>query len=340
MFQATSMPMRKVEQADEDLPELEPLEDKTEPLLLRSKRTERAEKRQKRRDKKHKVTSCVTHLLDLPHELVLEILYYCQPSTLFNLLRVSKAYRAFLHDEEERIAYTVCDFRYRCLRKCFHVPTLLRDVDLAAHASLQSMDRVELKNALTKPYQHVQPPDPTFVCTCFACLLRWTSLNIIPDFAHWQDNLDAGEPIPIIQRGRQPDWNKRLVGGHADIVRKAMVSPFWHSRLLEEHLKSTVRAISRHAANKGNKRRRFRLTLEDIASGTDRFLERSGPPTADIPFMRDNYYMLEAFLPNRGWNGEESRWMYVPQEQHDTDVNIVVSWARWRARLAEERSNS
>ncbi|KAF7516765.1 hypothetical protein G7054_g14027 [Neopestalotiopsis clavispora] len=331
--------MRKdVEQVDEEH-HLEPLEDKTEPLLLRSKRTERAEKRQRLREKKNKVKSSVTHILDLPHELVLEILYYCRPSTLFNLVRVSKAYQAFIRAEEESIAYNVCDFRYRCLRKCFHTPLLLKDVDTDAHASLQSMDRVELKNALTKPYQHVHPPDPTLICTCFACLLRWTSLNIIPDFAHWQENLDAGEPIPIIPRGKQPGWNRKLVGQHAGIVHKAIVSPLWHSRLLQEHLRSTMRAISRHAANKGNKRRRFRLTQEDVDAETDHFLERSGPPTVDIPYMRDNYYMLEAFLPNRAWNGEQARWMYVPQEQHETDVKIVVSWAKWRARIAETQRN-
>lgn len=44
--------------------------------------------------------------------------------------------------------------------------------------------------------------------------------------------------------------------------------------------------------------------------------------------------MLEAFLPNRGWNQEADRWMYMPAEQHETDLKIVVSWAKWRAEKA------
>ncbi len=68
------------------------------------------------------------------------------------------------------------------------------------------------------------------------------------------------------------------------------------------------------------------MTEEDERSGTDAFLARSGPPTFDIPFHRDEYYMLEAFLPNRGWNTDEGRWMYLPEDQHNRDVELV--WRR------------
>lgn len=318
----------------------EPMVDLTERLTLHSKRTERAQKRQQRRVEKTKVQSHVSNILDLPYEIVLEILSYCQPSTIFSLCGVNRAYRGFIQMEETRIADSICDLRYGCLRRCFHTPVLLEDVNPDAHAALKSTDRVELKNALKKPYQHVQAPDPDLICTCFICLFRWTALNIILDFAHWQDNLDHGEPIPVIQRGRNPEWNRKLLAEHAWIVRKALRSPLSHALLLERHLQSTTRAIRRHAANKGNKRRRFRMTLEDVESGTDRFLERSGPPTLDLPFMRDNYYMLEAFLPNRGWSGDQERWMYQPQSQHDTDLRIAVTWAKWRADRAAAQAAS
>ncbi|KAH6645197.1 hypothetical protein BKA67DRAFT_587155 [Truncatella angustata] len=313
-----SSKIRKDEQLGDE--ELEPLEDKTEPLQRRSKRTERAERKQKQKVEKHKVESQVTHILELPHELVLEILYYCQPSTLMNLRRTSRAYRDVLLQEESRILDRVCDLRYRCLRKCFHPPVLLK------HGGTQ-------KRAQKTIPAH-SAPDPALICTCFICLLRWNSLNIILDFAHYQNDLERGNPLPIMPRGIFPENNRKLLDDHATIVRKALESPLWHARILEEHLRSTTRAISRHAANKGNKRRRFRMTKEDMESESDRFLERSGPPTADIPYMRDNYYMLETFMPNRGWNLEENRWMYLPKEQHDTDLNIVVSWARWRAQQA------
>lgn len=50
--------------------------------------------------------------------------------------------------------------------------------------------------------------------------------------------------------------------------------------------------------------------------------------------------MLEAFLPNRGWNQEADRWMYMPADQHDTDLRIVVSWAKWRAEKAAASSKT
>lgn len=85
------------------------------------------------------------------------------------------------------------------------------------------------------------------------------------------------------------------------------------------------RSIRRHASNKGNRRRRFLLTDADETAGTDAFFERSGPPTIDYPYHRDNYYMLEAYLPNRSWSGDAKRWLYVPADQHARDVAHIMA---------------
>ena len=130
----------------------------------------------------------------------------------------------------------------------------------------------------------------------------------------------------MIERGRNPVWNQKLVKANAEVVSRAMREPIWYACILEAHLGYTVRAIRRHSENKGNKRRRFRMTKEDERAGTDLFLERSGPPTVDFPFHRDNYYLLEAYLPNRGWNGDEARWMYMDARQHDADVARLAEW--------------
>jgi len=72
-----------------------------------------------------------------------------------------------------------------------------------------------------------------------------------------------------------------------------MHSPLLLAAVYEKYLRSIVRSIRRQRENKGNKRRRFRMSEEDVASETDAFLERSGPPSLEIPYMRDKYYMLE-----------------------------------------------
>ncbi|KAK3386839.1 hypothetical protein B0H63DRAFT_468471 [Podospora didyma] len=202
-------------------------------------------------------------------------------------------------------------------------------VDPSAHAALQNPERQELLTVHKKPFQHIQPPDPSFTCTCLTCMLRWNCLCLVVDFAYWQKNLDTGEPISVIPRGTTPKWNRDLVARNASIVVKALRSPLWHARILEAHLASTIRSIRRHGLNKGNRRRRFRMADEDVHAETDVFLERSGPPTLDFPYHRDNYYMLEAFLPNRSWISERKKWVYLPAEQHDNDVEIAIRWEAW-----------
>lgn len=188
--------------------------------------------------------------------------------------------------------------------------------DQAILQALQSPLRPETQTMYSKPYQHVQPPDLTLVCTCMTCVLRWNSLCLAIDFAHWQDDLDSGKPLSIIPRGNQPQWNKDLLARNAAMVVKSLKSPLWYIRILEMHLVSIIRSVRRHGQNKGNQRRvsslppftphrlvtdgsmpqRFQMTEAEARIETDAFLERNGPPTVDFPFHRDNYYMLEAFL--------------------------------------------
>ncbi|KAK7963887.1 hypothetical protein PG988_010861 [Apiospora saccharicola] len=368
--------LRRGEQPSSDEEEeLEPLEDKTEALTLRSKKTERTQKKQQLLAAKQKAKPAPRGLLDLPYELLLEILYLLRPSDLFNLRRAGKGYDAFITSEESRIAQHVISWRYSCLAQCFRLPVLIRDMKLqqweqrqqqndgarnngeneAAEEDdidilpiLQSPERQDRLGIHKRPYSHVAPPDPAEVCTCLTCVLRWSALCLIVDFAHWQTDLDRGEPLPTWTRSEPvPEWNRRLVARNAAIVRKALsldgapnfgaegggggaseaAGGLWHARLLETHLDSITRANRRQAANKGNKRRRFQMTAADVASGTDAFLERNGPPTIDFPYHRDNYYMMEAFMPTRAWFAEKERWMYVDASQHDRDIEQVKRWA-------------
>ncbi|OTB00799.1 hypothetical protein M426DRAFT_231994 [Hypoxylon sp. CI-4A] len=326
--------MRKIDVSDDE--ELGELEDKTEALTLRSKRTERARKKQAKKTTKPRQPRGFS---DLPNELVLKILAFLRPSDLFNLQRVSRGFHDYGVEQESWLAKAITSWRYACLEKCFRLPVLMENIDPSLRAEIQSPERQELLLIHKKPYQHVQSPDVTEVCTCLTCMLRWSALCFIVDFAHWQNNLDMGEPIPMIPRGKNPEWNQTLIASNATTVRKALHSPLWHARLFEAHLDSTMRSIRRQAANKGNKRRRFRMTKEDVESGSDLFLERSGPPSFDFPFHRDNYYMLEAYLPNRGWNAEVERWMYVPADQHETDIGFIIKWAERRRQQAEASSS-
>jgi hypothetical protein len=324
---------RTVRQAAED--DIEPVVDTTQALQLNSKKLERLRKKQERRAAKtaHHATGSI---LDLPYELITDILELLRPSDVFRLSRTCRAFHTFLRDEEANLAKKIIDRRYVAIAKCFRLPVRLSDVDASIHPLLQDDGRQEISTMKKKPYQHLRSPNLQEVCTCMTCLLRWHSLNLIVDFNYWQDNLDKGEPILVIPRGRNPSWNQFLVEDNAMYVSKALERPMWHALLLETHLNSMVRSIARQRENKGNKRRRFRVTEEDEKSGTDLFLERYGPPSTELPFHRDQYYLLETYMPNRGWNSEEQRWMYMPADQHDKDVVFVVRVAEWRERKKRE----
>jgi hypothetical protein len=312
----------------------EPLVDTTAAIPLHSKRTTRQQKKRQKKEKREKAHKQHATLNDLPSELVMDIFKYLRPSDLFILSRVNHGLREFILDEEARLCKKILPRRYAALSKCFQLPVLMEKVDESAHPALKCEERQELLNIHKKPYQHIKAPDPQLICTCLTCMLNWNNLCIIVDFADWQPNLDKGEPIPIIPRGKFPEWNQALITANAAIVEKALYSPLWYARILEQHLNSTVRSIRRHFNNKGNKRRRFRMSAEDAASESDLFLERSGPPSMEPPFHRDNYYMLEAYLPFRGWNAEKDRWMYLPT-WHERDVEMVKSWM---ARKERERA--
>lgn len=325
--------MRKgdaIKEADDE----EPLVDTTKALPLRSKRTER---RQKKRHQKEEASKQHATLWDLPSELLLDILTLLRPSDIFKLSRANHTLRDFVLQEESNIVRKIVARRYSVLAKCFPLPVLLEKVDEDAHTALLSEERQTMLNIHKRPYQHIQRPDPNTICTCLTCMLSWNNLNLVIDFAHWQHNLDQGEPVPMIPRGKYPEWNQNLVSANAEVVQKALNSALWHARILECHLHSTIRSIRRHANNKGNKRRRFRMTMEDVAAESDVFLERSGPPSLDFPFHRDNYYMLEAYLPNRGWNAEVGEWRYMPASQHDRDVEFVKIWDKKRQEAEEQK---
>ncbi|GKT48278.1 uncharacterized protein ColSpa_08459 [Colletotrichum spaethianum] len=125
----------------------------------------------------------------------------------------------------------------------------------------------------------------------------------------------------------EPEWNEMLKEKTDRIVRRALDSPLTYVCLLEQHLKNTCASIKRQTENKGNQRRHFGMSKADAESGTDHFLERDGPATADMPFQRDGYDLLEAYLPGRTWLKNEKRWAYMPADIHDRDL----AWAatRW-----------
>ncbi|RKU41476.1 hypothetical protein DL546_004223 [Coniochaeta pulveracea] len=300
-------------------------------LIRKSKRLARQQKKAAVKASK-KPSHPRNTLLDLPYELVTSILHLLLPADLIRLSRVCRSLHSFITQESNTLARWVIKERYPVLEKCLRLPVLLAALGDEERTALQREERLRLLRK--QAYSHIQSADPAVLCTCLTCVLRWNSLNLVLDFAHWQGHLNRGDPIPMIPRGQNPEWNQNLLAKHAAVVQRATTTPLLYACILQTHLASTVGSIRRHAQNKGNQRRRFRMNAEDERSGTDGFLSRSGPPTVDFPFHRDNYYMLESYLPNRGWNGEEARWMYMPASQHDTDVGMVVRF--YRRRMEEE----
>lgn len=305
-------------------------------LKVFSKKSERQRKKQLKRGNKADFNLT---LLDLPFDVLIQVVSYLRPSDVFRLSRTCRPLHSFILEEHpSRVARSIIQWRYSCLEKCIRLPVLVSDVEKVYRDVLQDHERLKGHDIRRRPYyQHVKAPDPDLVCTCLTCILRWNVLGLAVDFSYWQDKLDANEPLPMIPRGRQPEWNAKLLDSHAAIVEKALcpsvsgpASSLWYAAILETHLDSTVRAIRRHSANKFNKRKRFLMTPQDAASGTDEFLQLKGPPSLDFPFHRDNYYMLEAYLPNRSWFSEDGRWGYMPIEQHDKDIEQLRKWVLWR----------
>lgn len=272
----------------------EPLDDRTAAIPLHSKRTERMQRKKATRDKKR---DAIVNLAKLPTELILEALKLLRPSDVVNFALVNRRFRSLVDAHASIIGDAILKHRYPILAQCFPLPRLLSDISAPIAALLSDPARQTQLNVHKKPYSHVQPPDAQLLCTCITCILVWNNLGLALDFAHWQHNLDTGEPIPILPRGKRCEWNEELVARNANISRKAVTNSLWHARILETHLSSTIRSIRRHALNKGNKRKHVEMTEEEAAKGTDQFLEKAGPLSLEFPFHRDNYYMLWALRP-------------------------------------------
>lgn len=331
---------RKVAKKPAVVDDDEPLVDTTESIPLKSKKTERMQKRQQKKLKKTTVTSETKSFLELPPELLQEVLSHLRPSDVFPLLRLNKSTRNFILDNENLIAKDIIVRRYHTLARSFHLPVPLSKVDETAQAALLSKNWQDKLQIHKKPYQHVRVIDPTKVCTCMSCMLSWNNLNVTLDLAFFQRHLDSREPIPMIARGTYPEWNRKLTERNASIVERAMQSPLHYAAILQIHLTTIVGTLTRQV-RVGRKtchpRRLFHLSTTDIESGTDLFLERSGPPSYEFPFHRDNYYSLEAYVPNRKWDREEQVWLYgTPGKPHENDLSWVV--ARFQPDSAKEQA--
>ncbi|OAL49292.1 hypothetical protein IQ07DRAFT_569741 [Pyrenochaeta sp. DS3sAY3a] len=303
----------------------EPLEDKTAALTLKTKRTERMKRRHATKQQKR---DAIVTLTKLPTELILECIEYLEPRDVFHLSFANRRLNRLVNANASVIGDAIIATRYSILAQCFPIPKQLSEVEPEIQTLLTDPNRQNQLSIHNRPFAHIQSPDPHQLCTCLTCILTWNNLNLILDFAHWQDSLDAGIPIPILPRGQTTEWNKELVERHARIVQGAVRSSLWHARILQLHLDSTRRAIQRHGANKGNKRIHVAMTDEDATSGTDSFLVKYGPPSLEFPYQRDEYYMLEAYLPNRWWRKVEARWIYTIAGQHDRDLELVQRLAR------------
>lgn len=319
---------KAVGKQDDGSSEEEPLVDTTAALTLRSKKTARMAKREEKK-KSRKVRSEIQTFLDFPPELLLLVLSFLQPSDMFNLLRLNQSSRAFIMDNERSIADGIMSRRYWVLKQCFPLPVMLDRVPVSVRPALLSQQWQDRLRIHKNPYQHIKQIDPQTTCTCMSCVLAWNNLNIILDLAHWQPNFANREPLPIIPRGRNPEWNITLLEKHAGIVSRAMQSSLVQARILQTHLDVTTRTIIRSGKwrKKGEKTttpkpRLYHLTDGEAELGTDEYLERSGPPNYQPIYMRDNYYSVEAFVPNRKWDKEEQRWHYYSKwpRPHENDL--------------------
>ncbi|KAF2113086.1 hypothetical protein BDV96DRAFT_614001 [Lophiotrema nucula] len=299
----------------------EPPEDTTAAIPLHSKKTERLQRKLAKRDQKRKAAASLSRL---PTELILDILKLLPPSDIYSCSSVDRRFHALVEANANNVADDIIRRRYAILVKCFPRPCLLSSVDAAIQPLLTDPSRQEKLSLHKKPYQHVQPPDHFLVCTCVTCILLWNNLGLVLDFAHWQDHLDSGTPIPILPRGHKVDWNEALVARNARIVRSSLTSTLSYARILETHLHSTIRAIRRHGKNRGNKRKHVDMTNEDAALGNDQFLQKAGPLSLEFPFNRDEYHMLEAYLPNRWWRKNEQHWVYYIAGYHEKDLEYIV----------------
>jgi hypothetical protein len=318
---------------DED----EPLVDTTAALPLHSKKTERMQKRLEKKKFKKKPVPKPQSFLDLPSELLLDVFTYLRPSDLFRLQRLNRITKSFIQENEATIAREIIRTRYSILAKCFPLPVAFSTLDSKYHSALLSPKRQDLLTIHKKPYQHVKPLDPLDICTCMTCVFAWNNLCTIVDLAHWQKALDHREPIPMIPRGKNPEWNQDLITHNATLVQAAMNSPLVYTALLALHLDTTTRTILRRskyikARPVLPEHRPYQLSLAEAALESDVYLARKGPPSYEFPYHRDNYYNLEAYVPNRKWSNDEECWKYYAGTQHERDLE----WVRDRFGVEED----
>lgn len=314
----------------------EPLVDTTAALPLHSKKTERIQKRLQKKSKKRPAPKPQS-FLDLPSELLLDILTYLRPSDLFQLQRLNRTTKSFIKENEATISREIIRTRYSVLAKCFPLPVAFSILNPKYHSALLSSKRQDLLAIHKKPYQHVKPLEPLDICTCMTCVFAWNNLCTIVDLAHWQQALDSREPIPMIPRGQIPDWNRELIARNASLVQAAMKSPLVYAALLALHLDTTTRTILRRskyikARPVLPEHRPYQLSLAEAAQESDMYLARKGPPSYEFPYHRDNYYNLEAYVPNRKWSREEGCWKYYAGTQHERDLE----WVRDRFGVEED----
>lgn len=308
-------------------------------LVVVSRRTQR-QQRKKHLKSLHKGPGTERRgILDLPYELMIAALIYLCPSDLFRLARTNTLFYALImeHEVQEELAKGIIKWRYPTLEKCFGVPALLSNIDPDTRSILQSEECSTMLASHKVRFSHIKEPDLNTICSCITCRRRWDALCVVVDFAHWQSYLEDGEPLPMVLPGRNTKWNLKLVDANAAIVTKALYNPLWYACILEGHLRASSAAIIRHSQNKGNKRLHFKLSILDYRKETDMFLDRHGPQWLDFPYNRDQYYMLEAFMPNRAWNDVENHWMYLPIDQHIFDLKYLVSFVE---RKREERAQA
>jgi hypothetical protein len=339
-----------VETAPEPAAEEEPLIDKTAALHLHSKKTERLQKReQKKSEKVAEVLASKYTIQDLPTELVLNIIAFLEPSSIFRLSRTSSGIRDFILENEDHIANNVLTTRYGTLFRCFPLPFSFDEVPMDVRPALLSERRQEIMGIHRKAYyQHIPQYDPHAICTCMTCVFSWNNLCLIIDLNYWQKCLEKREPITMIPRGTTPDWNQKLLSRNAGIVRTAMQHKMMYAAILEKHLATITTTILRSSRwkRKGDKKpkgpRLYNMLDSDVRAGSDVFLENAGQPSHEFLFHRDNYYGVEAYLPNRKWSSEGKKWYYyaLPPVQHERDLEWVRMSTIRQARLDSAASES
>lgn len=303
----------------------EPLIDTTARLTLHSKKTAR-------KNKKRSSRSSNGGLLNLPLEILCDIIAYLRPIEIAHLRQINRSAQSTIQENQEYLVTSLIKRRYTVLSRCFPVPKLLKTVDEKYHGLLTSVEHQRLLVIHEKPYQHIATPNHWITCSCITCVLAWNNLCLVVDLGHWQDYLDRREPIPQFARGAalKEQWNLDVLEKQDWLVFKACTDSLVHVHLLDKHLNTITRTLSRPV--KAGHPRPYENTETDLSSGNDAFLERKGPSSYEFPFHRDIYYGLEAYVPNRRWDREERKWLYPTGNQHQFDLD----WIRRRAEVRAE----